>query len=216
MSYQKFLSRLAWMGSAVVFLGGSLSAQQESSRFIFDIGGGFSQTVGNTGRYLDNGWNIGGGAGFNFSSYVGAKIDLGYNQLGINSTTLSNVGVPGGNIGVFSTTLDPIVHLAPGHHVDVYLIGGGGLFHVREEYTQPSATIVTGFSPFVGFYSEAVPSTDVLASYTVNKPGIDAGAGLAIGTKWHGKIFAESRYNRIYLGANRHEDYIPVAFGFRW
>jgi hypothetical protein len=49
----------------------------------------------------------------------------------------------------------------------------------------------------------------------VNKPGIDAGAGIAFGTKWHGKVFAEARYDRIFMG-NFHTDYVPVSFGFRW
>jgi hypothetical protein len=31
---------------------------------------------------------------------------------------------------------------------------------------------------------------------------------------WHGKFFAEAKYNRIF--ANYHSDYVPVTFGFRW
>jgi hypothetical protein len=54
----------------------------------------------------------------------------------------------------------------------------------------------------------------IVDSYTVNKPGVDVGAGIAFGKKWGGKFFAEARYNRIYLG-DRHTDYIPVTFGFR-
>jgi hypothetical protein len=45
---------------------GSLNAQ-EVPQFSFDLGGGFTQPVGNTGRHLDEGWNIQGGVGFNFS-----------------------------------------------------------------------------------------------------------------------------------------------------
>jgi hypothetical protein len=55
----------------------------------------------------------------------------------------------------------------------------------------------------------------VVSSYSVNKPGIDAGMGIAFDTKWHGKIFAEARYNRIFMGPF-HTDYVPVTFGFRW
>jgi hypothetical protein len=53
-------------------------------------------------------------------------------------------------------------------------------------------------------------------SDTVNKPGVNGGAGIAFGTKWHGKIFAEARYHRIFMGNGAHTDYIPVSFGFRW
>jgi hypothetical protein len=213
MSY-KFLNYLAYFG-LIAGVSGSLQAQ-ENPRFAFNVGGGFTQTVGNTGRHLDNGWNLTAGAGINFSKYFGTMVDLGYNRFGINGMTLSRAGFPDGNVSVFSATLDPVVHLNASSHVDAYLIGGGGLYHTMQEFTQPSVSAFTAFDPFFGFYNVAVPTTQVLSSYSVNKPGVNIGAGFAIGTKWHGKIFAEARYNRIFMGNDRHEDYIPVSFGFRW
>jgi hypothetical protein len=194
---------------------GSLGAQ-EGSRFSFNIDGGFTQPVGNTGRHLDEGWNVQGGGGVNFGPYLGAMIDLGYNSFGINSATLNNVGFPDGDIHVFSATLDPIIHLTPHGHFDIYIIGGGGVYHRYQEFTQPSAATVVGLDPFFGFYSAAVPAKQVLSSYSVNKPGVNIGAGVAVGTKWHGKLYAEARYTRIFMGNERHTDYIPVSFGFRW
>ena len=200
--------------AATLLLGG-LSAQ-EASRFTFDVGGGLTQPVANAGRHLDAGWNVKGGAGFNFNRYFGTMVDVGYNRFGINGTTLSNAGFPDGNLQVFSATLDPIIHLNPGHHADAYIIGGGGLYRLTQEFTQPSATTLLGFDPFFGFYNVTVPTTQILSSYTVNKPGVNLGAGFAIGTKWRGKFFAEAKYNRIFTGNNRHADYIPVSIGFRW
>jgi len=206
--------------SSVFFalLAGTFSARiyaQEVSRFTGDISGGFTQPVGNTGRNLDMGWNIQGGFGVNFSSYVGAKIDLGYNHMDLSSFALNTVGTPGGDIQIFSATLDPIVHLNPHGHVDLYLIGGGGLYHWYQEFTQPTLTTVGAFNPFFGFYPVTVEGTQVLGSYSVNKPGLDAGAGIAFGSRFHGKFFGEARYNRIFF-SNGHADYIPVSFGFRW
>ena len=212
---KQFFRRLAVAGGAMTLLA-AMAAAQEVPRFTFAVGGGFTNPVGNTGRHLDEGWNIMAGGGINFSRYVGAMIDLGYNRFGINSVTLNNAGFPGGNVGVFSATLDPIVHLNPGHHVDVYAIGGGGLFRLEQQFTQPGVATVTGFDPFFGFYNFGVPTTEILSSYSVNKPGIDAGLGFAIGTRWHGKLFAEARYDRIFMSDDRHEDYVPVSFGFRW
>src|SRR5262245_19854214 len=117
-----------------VSLAVSLSAQSyEVSRLAFNIGGGFTQPVGNTGRHLDDGWNITGGGGFNFSPYVGALIQLGYNRFGINTSTLANAGFPDGNVHIFSATLDPIVHINPRGHFDMYLVGGGGLYQRTQE-----------------------------------------------------------------------------------
>ena len=202
-------------GLAMVLLGTTLAAQ-ETTRFTFDVGGGFTQPVGNTERHLDTGWNIKGGAGFNFNRWIGATVEAGYNRFGINAATLSNAGFPGGDIQVFSATLDPIVHLNPGRHFDLYLIGGGGLYRMNQEFTQPSVSTVLGFDPFFGFYTAAVPTTQILSSYSINKPGVNVGAGFAFGTKWRGKFYAESRYNRILTGNNRHVDFVPVSFLFRW
>lgn len=129
---------------------------------------------------------MGGGAGYNFSQYVGAMIDVGYNSFGIDSAVLNNLGFP-----------------------------GGGVYHRNQDFTAPTVATITGFDPFFGFYPVNVPTTEILQSYSVTKPGIDAGAGIAFGTKWHGKFFAEARYHRIFIG-NLHTDYIPVTFGFRW
>ena len=202
-------------GIAMVLLGTALPAQ-EMPRFTYDIGGGFTQPVGGAGRRLDTGWNVKGGAGLNFNRYVGTMVDLGYNRFDINGRTLSNAGFPGGNIHVFSATLDPIVHLNPGRHVDVYVIGGGGLYRTTQEFTQPSAASLLGFDPFFGFYNVTVPTTQILASYSMNKPGVNLGAGFSVGTRWRAKAYAEARYNRIFTGNRRHIDYIPVSFGFRW
>jgi hypothetical protein len=49
---------------------GTMSAQ-EFSHFSFELGAGFTQPVGTTGRYLDDGWNLQGGVGYNFSPMIG-------------------------------------------------------------------------------------------------------------------------------------------------
>ena len=200
----------------MLLLASGISLAQEASPFTFDIGGGFTQPIGRTGRRLDEGWNIRGSAGYNFNRYIGAVVDLGYNRFDVNGSTLTAVGFPGGNVNVFSATFDPVIHVAPGHHVDMYVIYGGGLYRVQQQFTQPSATSVVGFDPFFGFYNALIPATQVLSEYTVNKPGINAGAGFAMGTKWHGKFFAEARYHRVVMGNSRYMDFVPVSFGFRW
>jgi hypothetical protein len=78
--------------------------------------------------------------------------------------------------------------------------------------------VLTGFDPFFGFYPVGVPANQVLSSYSVNKPGIDIGVGIAFGSKWHGKFFAEARYERMFMGNRFSNDteFVPVTFGFRW
>jgi len=207
---------LAFMACAGLLLAGGLRAQ-EFSRFTGHVGAGFTTPVGDTGTRTDLGWNVRGGAGVNFSPYAGLMVDVGYDNLGINSSTLTNIGVPGGRMSVFSATLNPIVHLTPKRHFDLYVTGGGGLYHRYQEFTAPTVQVTTGFDPFFGFFPVTLAANQVLASYSVNKPGIDAGIGIAFGSKFHGKFFAEARYNRIFMGNNFGDtEYLPVTFGFRW
>jgi hypothetical protein len=207
----KIFSKAAGLG----LICAAASLAQEINHFTFDLGFGFINPVGSTGRQLNEGWNFNGGVGANFNQWLGAKLNLGYDSFGISSGTLNTIGVPDGSVSMFTVTLDPVVHLTPNGHFDVYVTGGGGLFRQQQTFTQPSSAVVPGYDPFFGFYPATIPVNQVLGSYSVNKPGIDAGMGIAVGTKWHGKIFAEAKYKRMFDG-NFHTDYVPVTVGFRW
>jgi hypothetical protein len=101
--------------------------------------------------------------------WLGVMVDFGYDSMGVNSTALGNLGYGGGNLNVFSVSLDPIVHLTPKTKVDVYLTGGPGYYRQEQQFTQPG--VATGFNPFFGFYPY---STNIIVSdYTINKPGLD-------------------------------------------
>jgi hypothetical protein len=202
--------RLAFVGSFALLALGTLNAQ-EVQRYSFELGAGFTTSVGNTGRYLDDGWNLKAGAGINFSNYFGVLGEVGYNSLGFNGTTLSGLGYSSGQVNIFSATIDPIVHLTPRSHFDLYAVGGGGLYRWSEQFSQPSG-LITPFS--TGSLPVVIPISG--NEYSVNKPGWNAGMGIAFGTKWHGKIFAEARYAHVFLNNNMRGDFVPVTFGFRW
>lgn len=185
---------------------------QETPKYEFDIGGGFTRSVGASAYNLDNGWNVEGGAGYNFSRWLGARIDLGYDGMGMSGTTLYNIGVPSGDMHIFSATLDPVVHLMPIHHLDFYATGGGGVFHLSDQFSS-GAVNVPGAPAFFGYSPGAA---GVFTDYVVNRPGFDVGAGVAFGGALHGRFFAEAKWNHVFLTDNYHIDYIPVTFGFRW
>lgn len=192
---------------------GTLCAQ-ETPRFTFAAGAGFTTPVGRTSQSVDTGWNLRGGAGVNVNSVLGVMVDVGYDSMGIRSSLLNDLGYGGGNLNVFSATLNPVVHLVPKKPFDIYLTGGGGLYRQSQTFTQPGVANGVGFDPFFGFYPYANPVNVVVSEYSVNKPGVNVGAGIAFGSKWGGKFFAEAKYHRIIIG-DRHTDYVPVSFGFR-
>jgi opacity protein-like surface antigen len=210
------MKRFALTSSFGLLIAFSMSAQ-EVPPFTFNIGAGFTNPVGNTGSHLDTGWNIGAGAGYNFNSVFAVKAEFQYNDFGINRATLLNIGVPDGSVRLWSLTLNPVVHLNPHRGpVDVYVTGGGGLYHRTQEFTAPTIATVTGFDPWFGFFFPvSVQANQVLASNTVNKPGFNVGMGLSFGTKWKAKAYAEARYHRMFIG-DFHMDYLPVTFGIRF
>ena len=193
---------------------GSVYAQ-ETPPLAFNVGAGFTTPVGGTGTRLNTGWNVSAGIGYNFSKDVGALVQFNDNQFDINRATVTNLGFPGGDVNLWSLTLNPIVHTNPRGPVDLYFIGGGGLYHWRQEFTQPTVAIFRGFDPFFGFFNAAIPTEQVITSYSVNKPGVNGGVGLSFGTTWNAKFYAEARYHRVIFG-NFHADMVPVTFGVRW
>ncbi len=197
-----------------LLLAGAAGAQ-ETSKIALNVGAGFTTPVGSTGTQLNTGWNVDAGIGYNFHPVVGVMVQFNDSQFDINGATLNALGFPGGNVNLWSLTLDPIVHLHPRGPVDVYLIGGGGLYHWRQEFTAPTVALFQGFDPFFGFFNEAIPAQSVVTSYSVNKPGVNGGMGIAFGTRWHAKLYAEARYHRVIFG-NFHADMLPVTFGVRW
>src|SRR3954447_8762151 len=96
-----YMKKIAIASCVGLMMVGALSAQ-EFSHFAFNIGGGFTQAVGNTGQRLDVGWNGRLGAGVNFSPRVGLLVNAQYDNMGVNPATLANIGVPGGRVSVFS------------------------------------------------------------------------------------------------------------------
>jgi len=135
------------------------------------------------GCNTDIGFNTSAGAGYNFNSYLGALVNLNVDSVGVNSPTLNTIGVRGGNVNVFSATLDPIVHLTPHRRVDLYVTGGGGEYRREQIFVAPLFPATYGGVPYFGF----APNQFVSQS-SVNKPGFDAGIGIAVGSKWRGKF----------------------------
>lgn len=211
------MKQFAIASSLGLLMAAAMSAQ-EFSHFAFSAGAGFTQGIRETGTRTDLGWNARVGAGVNFTPNVGLMVNAAYDNMGINPSTLASFGAPGGRLAVTSFTLDPIVHLTPHARADFYITGGGGLFHRYQEFTTPTVSTVVAFDPFFGFYPTAVSGNQILANYSVNKPGIDIGAGISFGRRWNGKFFAEARYMRIFMGNRFANDteYLPVTFGFRW
>ena len=180
------MKSFVWSIIATVAAVASLGAQETVSPLAVQFGMGFTQGVGHSGRDLDAGWNSSIGAGYNFNRNLAAMVDFRTSVMG-NTFAGSAFGTRGGNLSVFSATLDPVVHVMPSRRVDPYIFGGAGLFR----------------RSFGGQFS-------------VNQLGTDIGVGLAVGSKWHGKFFGEEHYDHIYSADRAYSSFMLVTFGYRW
>jgi hypothetical protein len=191
----------------------SLAMAQETgySFFTASAGAGFTTPAYGTGMTNDMGWNAQGQAGINFfGGHVGLVGEFDYDHMGINSTTLTNLGVPGGGNNLWGWSAEPVVRFRPNARLSMYLIGGPGIWHDNITLTAPSTgTVITPIGP-VG-----VTNNIVLASDTVYRLGATGGAGFTFRLgSGKGKFFAEARYAEIYTRPAT--TWVPVTFGFRW
>jgi hypothetical protein len=111
--------------------------------------------------------NLSGGTGVNIKHGLSVKVDLSYNDLGINGATLGAVGVPGGDVSMFTALVDPVYHVGGIHHVDFYVTGAGGLFRKNQEFTTPALTKTLFYDPFFGVYPAVNVGLQILSSYSV-------------------------------------------------
>jgi len=181
---------------------------QETPRITYDFGAGFTQGVGRTGSNLDTGWNVQGGPTYNIFPFLGVKLDVGYNSFGVNSGTLTGLGLQSGNFNVLSATVNPILRLRPKSRIDPYLVAGYGVYHYTQSFAQPVGASGTPFSPFFGGF--------LSNEYSATHGGFDAGAGVEFASKGRWKVYGEARYNRILSSYGQHFDYLPVTFGVRF
>jgi hypothetical protein len=193
----------------------SASAQQEYSKYSLDVGGGYTVPAGGTGSFTQWGWNVKGGFDFNFSPHVGAAVNVGYDSLPVSTTAAFALGVPGGHVDVMHATLDPVFHVMPRGRVDFYLTSGGGFFRVDRQFSAGESGPTSAYIPSLGFGAPVNGPVPIPLNYSVNKPGFDVGAGVTIGAVGHGKVFAEARWEHVFLTSG-HLDILPVTFGFRW
>lgn len=190
---------------------------QNTSKFAFSAGGGFTEPVRYSDGRFDPGFNLGAGAGYNFHPNFGLMTEFSFNHLGVSSGILNAAGVPDGSGRIYSLTLDPIVHFHPKGKFDAYAIGGGGYYRRTVEFTQPGVETVTAFDPFFGFYPANIATNVVLGSFTQNKGGLNIGGGVSMRVRGdsNAKFFAEARYHYIFTSPIR-TAILPVTFGLRW
>lgn len=205
------------------FFAGAVSAQGLRAildQFSFNVGGGIDEMVSNSHKNLAGGWNAQAGVGYNFTPHLGLMFETEYDRLRITDGALTTLGTPqgfpGGKVREEAVTLNPVWHFHPKGSWDVYVMGGGGAYQRLQQLSKPIIATATGTNPFFGFNTPGYPASEINLGYTVNKPGVDVAAGISVKVKWNFKLYAEARYNHVFMGSLGHMDYAPISVGVRW
>jgi opacity protein-like surface antigen len=158
-----------------------LSAQTPVS---FGLGGGASIPSGSTSDGLKTGWH--GTALVQFkpaTSPVGFQVDGSYRQLGFEGGGGKDQIIDGTANVVYAFQVSPDTKFRP------YLIGGGGVYNVKEKFDGGSSNSETKF-------------------------GINAGAGFDIAAS-SVALFVEGRFHNVFVtGSDFH--FIPLTVGVRF
>ena len=175
-----------------------------TNKYVFEVGVGATLPIGNTFKYYNTSWAVGGGGGRQFNKHFSVLLKFDYDHFGLGKSTLDNqailyntdfgAGIDGldGNAHVWSFTLNPVYNFYAGDKYGAYITGGVGFYHKVTDFTAPE----TGeyCDPYYGCYQyEANANID---SYTSNAPGYSGGLGLTYKFSRFAdeKFFIEARY----------------------
>lgn len=191
------------------------------SHLAFEGGGGFTAPVGNDTHGIETwGYNIGLGAGWNFTKRFGTLLEYQFDKQKIPGATIAEVGAQGGNINTWSFTLDPVFYQPLTRTLGGYVTGGLGFYRKVTNFTNLAPT----YQCFYFCYTAYAPQT--VAHFSSNQLGINVGIGAywkAFGEDSNAKFFAEARYTWVdspsaskTQNGEGTEGLIPVTFGIRF
>lgn len=184
------------------------------SRFSLEAGGGFTAPIGNSQTDLTYGWNFRGGVGYKLTRDIGLMAEYEFDRNKIPGATLSQVGIPGGNVHIWSLTLDPILWYKTSGSWGGYVTGGGGFYRRLTSFTEPAI----GFGEYCDFffcYPYQFTTQVTVSHFSSNQGGANLGTGLTFGGFGGAKFYSEARYEWLNT-PGRGTQIIPVTFGLRW
>ena len=177
-----------------------------SSKWIFFVGAGLSQPIGNTWHYLTPSYGFQVGGGRQFSKRFALPIQFDYDHFGMTANTLNNQttiydrlygtgsvdGILDGSSHVWSITVDPTFTLYSGDTWGAYGVVGAGYYHKTAAFTIPSTQQYC--DPYYGCYQYQANAP--IDKYTSNAPGFDGGFGITykISRFANERLYAEARY----------------------
>jgi hypothetical protein len=212
------MSRVRIFAAVLIFFCAvaSVHAQDDYSKWIFNVGGGIGFPQGDLSSFVNNGGHFVIGGGHNFTRHFGVDTEYMWHDLPINSATKQALQTPGASARQHAWTFNPIIHIRPQAKIGGYIIGGVGWYHRSGETTTPGTAIIC--DPYWSWwFGCTIGSVDIITgSRSDNAVGGNVGGGVTfrIG-EGHAKFYTEVRYHYASYGKVPTE-ILPLTFGLRW
>lgn len=165
-----------------------------TGKLAIEAGGGWNTSVGDTSNYVNSGWDITAGGGMHFSHGLALLAEYQFIGDGLPSQIITEAGSDGGNVHLWSLTVDPVIDLFPKASNGVYVTGGGGFYRKVTIFT------VQQQQQYCYYFYCGVGVTNATAGhFSSNQGGFNIGAGFRhrfSGMYGDGRmeVFAEARF----------------------
>ncbi len=197
------------------------------SHYALEFGGGFNAPVSNSVTYGGN-FTVGGGVHIN--PRLAVLLEYQFMDDKLPGKYIAEAGAQGGNVHIWSFTLDPVFDLFPKSTNDLYVTGGGGFYRKVTSFTDPTQTYYCDY--FYGCYPGV--ANQVVGHFSSNQGGWNFGGGYQhrIGGMYgegRMKLFVEARFVDVLTPAVTTQPnglgtttvaadtkVIPVTLGLRW
>ena len=185
------------------------------------IAGGYVMPEGHAADYLNDGWNISGGAIFRPrpEKPFGVRVDFGYSTMDANNKAVNALAAKGfqandGYMSMWNLTAEALWEFGNPDKVGGYLgVGGGGY----RRYTALTAqALVSGAycDPWLGWcYPYTTVGTVVTNSDTLTKWGWSTALGMTFAVG-NGQMYLEARYH--WMQSSPTTQYLPILIGYRF
>ena len=108
------------------------------SHFAAEFGGGWTTPANESQHDLTYGWDVVAGAGYKFNHKFSLLGEYQFNSNKIPGKVLAQVGEPGGDIHIWSLTVDPVWNYKTSGVWGGYVTGGGGFYRKTTSFTEPA------------------------------------------------------------------------------
>lgn len=188
------------------------------------IEAGYSPTLGQTSKYFDGGWTLGGGLTWQPERAVplALRADLDYsyfsatrNLIAINEQA-DQIQIDNGHGEVFGLNVDGEWRARLSPATSAFVLAGVGVNHRRIALTQTVALGSYFCDPYFGYCGfGVVPGDVVVASADTTRFSWNAGAGLDFALRNGQTFFVEARYMRLETRPEPTE-FFPITVGLRF